>query len=206
MIELIQHPLGYFLVMIPVMSVLSLPLEPTTLMIAKVSPPWEIALLGAGAAAVAACFDYFFVRRVFRIGALDRLRGHRLFSRVERLAKVAPFLTILFFAALPLPFAIPRVMMPLIGYPFPKYVAATSLGRLPRIYVLAAFGKVFDIPNWILAAFLIGAVALAALGAILRRLGWIGKAPPAAAAAPPLVIAIANANEAPPTNEAPPPA
>jgi uncharacterized membrane protein YdjX (TVP38/TMEM64 family) len=156
--------------------VLSLPLEPATMIIAKVSPPWEIALLGSAAAAIAACFDYFFVRRVFRIGALDRLRSHRLFSRVERYAKVAPFLTILAFAALPLPFAIPRVMMPLIGYSFPKYVTATAVGRLPRIYVLAAFGKLFDIPNWILGAVLIGAVVLAGLGALFRKLGWIGGA------------------------------
>lgn len=196
MFDFIQHPLGYFLVMIPVLTVLSLPLEPATMIIAKVSAPWEIALLGSAAAAIAACFDYFFVRRVFRIGALDRLRAHRLFSRVERYAKVAPFLTILAFAALPLPFAICRVMMPLISYPFPKYVAATAIGRLPRIYVLAAFGKLFDIPNWILGAFLIGALVLAALGALFRKLGWIG-APPAAAA-------IELAKEAHPS--APPPA
>jgi uncharacterized membrane protein YdjX (TVP38/TMEM64 family) len=195
-LDFIQHPLGYFLVMIPIFSVLSLPLEPTTLMIAKVAPPWEIALLGAAAAGVAAVFDYFFVRRVFRIGALDRLRGHRLFSRVERYAKVAPFLTILAFAALPLPFAIPRVMMPLIGYSLPRYVTATALGRLPRIYVLAAFGKIFDIPNWILAAFLIGAVALAALGALFRKLGWIGKA--TAVAAAPLVEAARPSAPPPP--------
>lgn len=199
MFDFIQHPLGYFLVMIPVMSALSLPLEPATLIIAKVSAPWQIALLGSAAAAVAACFDYFFVRRVFRIGALDRLRGHRLFSRVERLAKVAPFLTILFFAALPLPFAIPRVMMPLIGYPFPKYVGATSVGRFPRVYVLAAFGKIFDIPNWILGSFLIGAVVLAALGALFRRLGWIG-----ASRDKPIALATEAPPAAPP--EAPPPA
>ena len=196
MFDFIQHPLGYFLVMIPVLSVLSLPLEPATMIIAKVAAPWEIALLGSAAAAIAACFDYFFVRRVFRIGALDRLRGHRLFSRVERYAKVAPFLTILACAALPLPFAIPRVMMPLISYPFPKYVVATAIGRLPRIYVLAAFGKLFDIPNWILGAFLIGAVVLAALGALFRKLGWIG--------APRADAAIGLAKEARPS--APPPA
>ena len=195
MFDFIQHPLGYFLVMVPVLSVLSLPLEPATMIIAKVAPPWEIALLGSAAAGVAACFDYFFVRRVFRIGALDRLRSHRLFSRAERYAKVAPFLTILAFAALPLPFAIPRVMMPLIGYPFPKYVAATGIGRLPRIYVLAAFSTLFDIPNWILGAVLIGAVVLAGLGALFRKLGWIG--------APPAGEAVELAKEAP--TSAPPP-
>jgi uncharacterized membrane protein YdjX (TVP38/TMEM64 family) len=182
LVELIQRPVGYFLVMIPVQSVLSQPLEPATMIIAKVAPPWEIALLGSLAAAVAAVFDYFFVRRVFRIAALERLRAHRLFSRVESLAKVAPFLTIFFFAALPLPFAIPRVMMPITGYSLPRYVVAMALGRLPRIYVLALFGKIFDIPNWVLGAVLIGAIVLGALGALFRRLGWIGGSRDAAPA------------------------
>ena len=173
-----QSPIGYFLVMIPVQGVLSLPLEPATMIIAKVAPPWEIALLGSAAAAVTAVPDYFIVRRVFRVAALDRLRAHRLFSRVERAAKVAPFLTIFLFAALPLPFAIPRVMMPITGYSLPKYVAAMALGRLPRLYVLALFGKLFDVPNWVLGAVLLGAVALAVVGALLRRLGWIGSASP----------------------------
>ncbi len=170
-----QSPLGYFLVMIPVQGVLSLPLEPATMIIAKVAPPWEIALIGSAAAAVTAVADYFIVRRVFRVAALDRLRAHRLFARVERAAKVAPFLTIFLFAALPLPFAIPRVMMPITGYSLPKYVTAMALGRLPRLYVLALFGKLFDVPNWVLGAVLLGAVVLAALGALLRRLGWIGR-------------------------------
>lgn len=170
----IQRPIGYFLVMIPVQGVLSLPLEPATMIIAKVAPPWEIALLGSLAAAVTALLDYFIVRRIFRVAALDRLRAHRLFSRVERLAKVAPFLTIFLFAALPLPFAIPRVMMPITGYPLPKYVAAMALGRLPRLYVLALFGQLFDIPNWVLGAVLLGAVVLAGVGALFRKLGWIG--------------------------------
>ena len=177
--DFIQRPIGYFLVMIPVQGVLSLPLEPATMIIAKVAPPWEIALLGSAAAAVTAFLDYFIVRRLFRVAALDRLRGHRLFSRVERLAKVAPFLTIFLFAALPLPFAIPRVMMPITGYSLPKYIVGMALGRLPRIYVLALFGQLFDVPNWVLGAILIGALVLAGLGALLRRLGWIGGKPSA---------------------------
>ena len=192
MADFIQHPLGYFLVMLPVLSVLSLPLEPATMLIAKVCPPWEIALLGSLAAAFAAVFDYFFVRRVFKIASLDRLRARRLFARAEAMAKVAPFLTVFLFGVLPVPFVIVRVMMPITSYPLPKYVLATALGRFPRIYVLAAFGQIVDVPNWMLEAFLIGAVVLAALGAILRKLGWIGKE---AAALP---------EEAPP--EAPPPA
>jgi uncharacterized membrane protein YdjX (TVP38/TMEM64 family) len=193
----VERPLGYFLVMIPVQTVLSLPLEPATMIIAKVAAPWEIALLGSGSAAVAAVFDYFFVRRVFRIAALDRIRTRRLFSRVEAIAKVAPFLTIVAFAALPLPFVILRVMMPITGYPLPRYASATALGRIPRLYVLALFGQAFDVPNWVLGAVLLGALVLGGVGALFRKVGWIGG--PRRPAAEPA------AKEAPIEIEAPPP-
>jgi uncharacterized membrane protein YdjX (TVP38/TMEM64 family) len=195
----VERPIGYFLVMIPVQTVLSLPLEPATMIIAKVAAPWKIALLGSAAAAAAAVFDYFFVRRVFRIAALDRLRARRLFSRVESLAKVAPFLTIVVFAALPLPFVILRVMMPITGYPLPRYAAATALGRIPRLYVLALFGQAFDVPNWVLGAVLLGALVLGGLGALFRKLGWIGGPRQAAAHEPAATEAPIEAEaEAPP--------
>lgn len=178
LVGFIQRPLGYFLVMIPVQGVLSQPLEPATMIIAKVAPPWEIALLGALAAGVTAFFDYFIVRRIFRVGALERVRSGRLFSRAEAMAKVAPFVTVFLFAALPVPFAPVRVLMPLTGYSLPRYCAAMALGRLPRIYVLALFGKLFDVPNWVLGAILIGAVVLGGVGALLRKLGWIGGKSP----------------------------
>ena len=185
LVDFVQRPLGYFLVMIPVQGVLSQPLEPATMIIAKVAPPWEIALLGSLAAALAAFFDYFIVRRVFRVGALERVRAGRFFARAESMAKVAPFVTIFLFAALPVPFAPVRVLMPVTGYSLPKYVAAMALGRFPRIYVLALFGKLFDVPNWVLGAILIGAVGLGGLAALGRKLGWIGgshdDAPPAIA-------------------------
>ena len=199
LVDFVQRPIGYFLVMIPVQGVLSQPLEPATLIIAKVAPPWEIALLGALAAGVAAFFDYFIVRRVFRVGALERIRAGRLFSRAEAMAKVAPFVTIFLFAALPLPFAPVRVMMPMTGYSLPKYVAAMALGRFPRIYVLALFGKLFDVPSWVLGAILIGAVVLGGLGALGRKLGWIGGKHDAAP------TEIASLDEAPASPPEPPP-
>lgn len=168
MLEVVRDPVAYFFVMIVVFSAASIPPSPATLMAAKDNPPLLLAGLAAAAAAIAACLDWYLVRRVFRIGVLDRARKHRLFDRAERWAKVAPFLTTFAFAALPLPFMIPRVLMPLTGYPMPRFALAVALGRFPRVLVIASFGRVIDVPAWMLeAAF--GAGIVAAIGAAIVR-------------------------------------
>lgn len=179
MLEAVRSPVVYFFVMIAVFSAASLPPSPPTLMAAKCNPPWLLATVAAVAAGIAAVLDHYLVRRVFRVGALDRVRRHRLFERAERWAKVAPFFTVVLFAAVPLPFMIPRVLVPLSGYPVPRYAAAVAIGRFPRVFVLASFGQVFDVPVWALEALFAGGVALAALGALARRVGAEPPPPPA---------------------------
>ncbi len=174
MLEVVRRPVAYFFAMIVVFSVASLPPSPPTLMAAKANPAWLLALLGGTAAAVAAVIDYHLVRRVFRIGALENARRHPLFERAERWARVAPFLTVVVFAAVPLPFMIPRVLMPVTGYPLHRYAAAVAIGRCQRILVLAAFGQIINVPDWVLEVLFAGGVAVAAGSALVRRLGWGG--------------------------------
>lgn len=173
MLEIVRHPVAYFFTMVAVFSFASLPPGPPTLMAAKANPAWLLAVLGSMAAALAAVIDYFLVRRVFRAKALLPVQQHRLFKQAVRWAEVAPFLTVLVFAAVPLPFMIPRVLVPLSGYPLRRYALAVALGRFPRVFVVAAFGRVVDVPTWLIEALFAGAIVLAILGALFRRLGWI---------------------------------
>ncbi|MFT3763989.1 MAG: VTT domain-containing protein [Minicystis sp.] len=202
MLELVRNPVAYFFAMIVVFSAASLPPSPPTLMAAKDNPPLLLAALASAAAGIAAVVDWVLVRRVFRLGTLERARQHPMFERAERWAKVAPFLTVVTFAALPLPFMCARVLMPLTGYPWPRYAAAVAIGRFPRVFVIAAFGQAFDIPSWVLEGLFAGGVLLAVIIAILRRLGWIG-APPAKAdhsnRAPPAEANRSNGEPPPPT-------
>ena len=167
----------YFVTMIAFMSILSLPLEPPTLLAIKVAEPYMVALVASASAAVAAVFDWHFVRRVFRMGALDRLRKRKLVQRAERMAKVAPFATVAIFAALPLPFTIVRILVPVSGYPLGRYVAAVALGRLPRILALGYIGAAFEIPTDVIVGVLIATVLIAAAVFAARRLGWLPKGP-----------------------------
>lgn len=165
-----QDLLFYFGFMLAAMSVLSLPLAPATLLAAKTSPALAVALCATVAAAAAAMFDWHFMRRAFRLQALDRLRKHRLFLKAERWATVAPFLTTAAFAGFPVPFTIVRVLMPLSGYPISRYVAAVALGRFPRIFVIATFGEFVEIPDKVLIVLLVAGVVMAAVGALARHL------------------------------------
>jgi uncharacterized membrane protein YdjX (TVP38/TMEM64 family) len=167
-LEVVRSPVAYFFAMIVVFSAASLPPSPPTLMAAKSNPAWLLALLGGAAAMVAAVVDYYLVRRVFRLGALERARRHVLFARAERWARVAPFLTIVAFAVLPLPFMIPRVLMPVTGYPLRRYAAAVGVGRFQRVFVLATFGQIFDVPGWVLEVLFAGGVVMAIGSALLR--------------------------------------
>lgn len=160
----------YFAYMLAATSSLSMPLASATLLAVKSAPPWAVAATGAYASAFSAVFDWYFVRRVFRAEALDRVRRHRLFARAEGWAKVAPFLTIVAFAAALAPFAIVRVLMPLTGYPLRRYVAATALGRVPRLYAIAAFGMLVEIPTWLLVAGVAGGVVAVGAAALARRI------------------------------------
>lgn len=173
MLEAVKSPVVYFFTMMVVFSAASLSPSPPTLMAAKVNPPALLAGLGSIAAAIAAVFDWYVVRRLFRVETLVRVREHRLFERAERMAKVAPFLTIVVFAALPLPFLIPRVLMPLSGYPLRRYVAAVAIGRFPRVFVIASFGQVVDVPGWALSAAFAAGVIATVITAVARRAGWV---------------------------------
>ena len=89
----------YFAIMIGTMAA-GLPIAPATLIVAKVAAPWLVAAVAALAAALSAVGDYALVRRAFRTRALERVRRSAIFAKVERWARLAPFLTTLLFAAL----------------------------------------------------------------------------------------------------------
>ncbi len=144
------------------------PLTPATLLAAKTVEPWTLALVAAVASALAALVDHRLVRGTFQIRALAEIRKKSLFQRAEAWVKVAPFLTTACFAALPLPFMIVRVLMPLSGYPAMRYAAAVGLGRAPRIFVIATVGKELEIPTEILIG-MIAVGALVSLAAFLRQ-------------------------------------
>lgn len=162
--------LAYFGVLVGIFLVPVMAPTLPTLYFAKTVPPWALATAASCAGCLTATADYHLVRRVFRLRALERVRGHRYFERFERWAKVAPFWTTLCFAAFPLPFILPRVLMPLSGYSIRRYVAAVTIGRYPRIFVIASFGEALEVPNEVLLVMLAGGALMGSIGLLVRHL------------------------------------
>ena len=160
----------YFAGMLGAMAV-ALPIEPATLLIAKVAAPWAVATVATIAAVILAIGDYALVRRAFRTRLLEQVRDRPLFARAERWAKVAPFLTTAAFAGLPIPFLIVRVLVPVSGYPIARYVLAVAVGRFARFYVVAAFGTAWAryLPANVLVGVMVGIVVLALASALAHR-------------------------------------
>src|SRR5262249_13836182 len=103
----------------------------------------------------------------------------RLFQQFERWAKVAPFLSTFLFAALLLPFFLPRILIPLSGYPVLRYVVAVGLGRYPRVLVIATLGRAIEIPREMLIAMFVVRGVIGTVSAVVRRLREQRPRPPA---------------------------
>jgi hypothetical protein len=101
----------------------------------------------------------------------DRLAG--LGSRrsvqwgINSFAK-APFWTVAVFAFTPLPFWVVRALAILHRYSVRRFMAATVLGRMPRILFYAWFGGLLQVPTWVLVAVVVGATASVILGRLIR--------------------------------------
>lgn len=79
---------------------------------------------------------------------------------IERFAR-APFTTIIVFAFTPFPFWVARCLAILDRYPVGRFMAATVIGRFPRILLYAWLGAVLQVPTVGLAAVLVGSAMLA---------------------------------------------
>lgn len=87
---------------------------------------------------------------------------------IERFSR-APFTTTIVFAFTPLPFWVARCLAILHRYPVGRFMAATAVGRFPRILIYAWLGAVLQVPTVALAAVLVGS--------ILFALGWRRRSP-----------------------------
>jgi membrane protein YqaA with SNARE-associated domain len=136
---------------IPTNSIIPAPHEPGLLYFAKHYDPLLIAVAGTLGTAVAAFADYEVVERAMRHPRIRGAREARLFKWSVRWLMRFPFLTVVLFAATPLPIYVVRVLAPASGYPVARYVTALMVGRLPRFYAVAWFGHTFPLPTWFLA-------------------------------------------------------
>lgn len=168
---------------IPSNSMIPVPHEPGVLYFAKYYHPLWIACAGVLGTAVAAFADYELIGRAMNHPKLDGTRNTRVYQWAVRWLMARPFVTIIIFAATPLPIYVVRVLAPASGYSIKRYIAALMVGRFPRFLVLAWFGYAFPMPTWLLVVLFV--VMVAALLIPLARQKNQNDAPQGETASPP---------------------
>ncbi len=138
------------------------PHEPALLYYAKFYSPLSIALVSTIGCCLAGLFDYWFLLPIVSHRSIrSKFERSRIFNRLITLFHKAPFWSLVVAGFSPIPFYPFKFMSITGGYPLWKYEAALIVGRTPRYFLLAWFGNVIQLPNWLillLALLLIGFV------------------------------------------------
>lgn len=168
----------------PLSPLLPTAFEPLIMEAAKYEPALLVTLV---ATASYMYMEYVNWRVYAWVLSWDRLRD--LKSRrsvrwgVESFGKW-PFWTVVVFAFTPLPFFVVRALAILHRYPVRRFMAATILGRMPRIFFYAWFGGLVRVPTWILVALVVGATAFVVGSRLLRGEPLLAETSPPSSPSP----------------------
>ncbi|MCA9677183.1 MAG: VTT domain-containing protein [Kofleriaceae bacterium] len=156
---------------IPANSVVPIPHEPAVLYFAKYYDPAWIAVAGTVGSVVVSFSDYALVEAAMGHPRVKNASEARLFRWAVRWMTRWPFAIIVLFSLIPVfPIAVVRVLAPASRYPLRRYIAAQIVGRLPRFYLLAWFGKAVMVPTWLILV----------LTVVMIAVFWLGGRPVAA--------------------------
>jgi uncharacterized membrane protein YdjX (TVP38/TMEM64 family) len=112
---------------------------------------------------IAGYLDHSVFVPALNLRALHGYKEKAWYQKAARLFLRFPFLVLVLTAFTPIPFFPFKFLCFSAHYPLWGYLAALFTGRFPRYLVLAWFGRVIQIPDWLL--FAVFAVVLAVGGA-----------------------------------------
>jgi len=158
-----------FFYILPSNTFLAIPHEPAVIYYGKEVGPLITTLVAILPTILGCMVDYQILRPVFRKTRLKKVKNTPLYLRTVKHFSRAPFLTIAALAVSPVPFYPARILSITSDYPQIKYILAVLAGRLPRYYILAYFGKILNIPNWLIIGF------FAAIIILTLYKTWFGK-------------------------------
>jgi uncharacterized membrane protein YdjX (TVP38/TMEM64 family) len=114
--------------------------EPILLAYGKLYSPFLLACVGSAGVALAEWVNYRLFDVVLHARQLESVRASRITKRVTAWYRVSPAGTVALCALTPIPFVIARACSVLTGYPFGRHLAATVVGRFPRMWLVALAG------------------------------------------------------------------
>lgn len=126
--------------------------EPVLMLYGRLYPPVLVGALGTLGSVYVEYLNYHVYVRAARSRLLRGISGSRIADRLGRWYRRAPFLTVVVCALTPIPFWLARGLSALTGYPVRRYLAATAVGRFPRLCFFAALGALPVPTGWLLLA------------------------------------------------------
>lgn len=142
-----NSPLG------PVMPTL---FEPFVMEVAKYNAPLLVTTVATGVYVYMEFVNWYVYGWILNWDRFNALPEKRWIKwGVSKFARF-PFMTVLFFAATPVPFWVVRCLAILKKYPLGIFLVATAIGRFPRFYMYAWLGDKLLVPTPILLAVAFG--------------------------------------------------
>ena len=134
--------------------------EPVLMLFGRLYDPFLVAVVATAGNLYVEFLNYHLYRQVMGLEQAEPLRESRVVRFLVRLFDKAPFLTVWICAWSVLPYWAVRIVAPVSGYPVKRYMWATFLGRLPKLWFFAALGAWWSVSTELLLAVTAAGVAL----------------------------------------------
>ncbi len=158
-----------FFYIVPSNSFIPFPHEPAIIYYGKIFGPLATTITATIPTIVACVLDYQVLTPVFNRTRASKIKDTGIYQKTVRYYEKAPFLTNFVAALSPVPFYPIRILSVASGYPMWKYTSAVLAGRIPRYYLLALFGALLNIPNWIIGLFFLSLISTTVYQQISKR-------------------------------------
>jgi uncharacterized membrane protein YdjX (TVP38/TMEM64 family) len=146
------------------------PHEPILLYFGKFYMPLTVALVAGSSTLMTEALNYSVFKYVTDLKFFKNIQQKKTVSKIVGLFNRAPFLALWIAAFTPIPFYPFRFLVVLARYPLAKYILALSLSRIPRFFILAFFGHIVQIPDYLLLVLFIVLIAAMNLPLVMRYL------------------------------------
>lgn len=152
----------------PLSPILPTAFEPLIMEAAKYERAAWVTLVALGTYLYMEYLNWHVYGWVLKRRALAKLRDHRWMRLSVKQFDRAAFATVVFFALTPLPFWAVRSVAILDKYPLGRFMTATALGRLPRLFMYAWLGAALRIPTLVLAIVIFGTAAIIVAARLIK--------------------------------------
>ena len=132
------------------------PYDPAILYFGKFHPAFSVTLVAIIGTLLTEAINYYVLKFIRDISSLNKIMHSKFVRKIIGLFNKSPFLALVIAAFTPIPFYPFRFLVVFARYPMVKYLLAVFVGRTPRLFLIAFFGNILNIPDRLFLILFIG--------------------------------------------------